>query len=98
MRINVYDSEFHAEKIYYGLCETTFKERYQNHTSSFRHEKNRYETEHSNYIWTLKKDKIVPSIKWKILSIVHGKPTRSYCRENLSNATTSYCNETFLQD
>ena len=31
-------------KIYYGLCETVFKERYQNHTSSFRHEKNRNET------------------------------------------------------
>ena len=52
-----------AEKIYYGLCEATFKERYRNHTSSFRHEKNRNETELSNYIWALKKDKIVPYIK-----------------------------------
>ena len=69
-----------AEKFYYGLRETTFKERYRNHTSSFRHEKNRNETELSNYIWALKKDKIVPSIKWKILRIVRGKPTSSYCR------------------
>ena len=69
-----------AEEIYYGLCETTFKECYGNHTSSFRHEKNRNETELSHYIWTLKKDKIVPSITWKILRIVRGKPTSSYCR------------------
>ena len=69
-----------AEKFYYGLRETTFKERYRNHTSSFRHEKNRNETELSNYIWALKKDKIVPSIKWKLLRIVRVKPTSSYCR------------------
>ena len=62
-----------VERIYYGLCETAFKERYRNHTSSFRHEL-------SNYIWALKKDKIVPSIKWKILRIVRGKPTSNYCR------------------
>ena len=75
----VTNSNDDAEKIYYGLCETTFKERYRNHTSSFRHEKNRNETELSNCIWALKRDKIVPSIKWKILHIVHGKPTSSYC-------------------
>ena len=51
------------EKIHYGLCETAFKERYWNHTTSFRHEKNRNETELFNYIWALKKDKIVPFIK-----------------------------------
>ena len=72
-----------AEKIYYGLCETNFKERYRNHTSFFRHEKNRNESELSNHIWALKKDKIVPSIKWKILHIVHGKPTSSYCTFSL---------------
>ena len=76
----VTNSNHDVEKIYYCLCETTFKERYQNHTSSFRHEKNRYETELYNYIWTFKKDKIVPSIEWKILCIVRGKPTSSYCR------------------
>ena len=69
-----------VESIYYGLCETAFKERYRNHTSSFRHEKNRNHTEFSNYIWALKKDKVAPSIKWKILHIVRGKPTSNYCR------------------
>ena len=48
--------------------------------SSFRHEKNRNEAEIPNYIWALKKDKIVLSIKWKILRIVRGKPTSNCCR------------------
>ena len=69
-----------VEKICYGLCETAFKESYWNQASSFRHEKNRYETELFHYIWALNKDKIAPSIKWKRLRIVCGKPTISYCR------------------
>ena len=52
-----------TNRIYYGLCETACKERSRNHTSSFRHEKNSNEKQLSNYIWPLKKDKIVPSIK-----------------------------------
>ena len=48
--------------------------------SFFRHEKYRNEAELCNYIWALKKDKVVPSVKWKILRIVRGKPTSNYCR------------------
>ena len=48
--------------------------------SFFRHEKYRNEAELCNYIWALKKDKVVPSVKWKILRIVRGKPTSIYCR------------------
>ena len=69
-----------VENICSCLCETAFNERHRNHTSSFRHEKNRNETELSNYIWALKKDKVVPSIKWKILRIVRGKPTSNFFR------------------
>ena len=69
-----------VERIYYGLCETASKERYRNQASSFRHKKSRNETELSNYILALKKDKIVLSIKWKILRIACGKPTSNYCR------------------
>ena len=69
-----------VERIYYGLCETAFKETYRNHTSSFRHRRNRNEMGLSNYIWALKKDEIVPFIKWKILRIVCGKATSNYCR------------------
>ena len=62
-----------VEKISYGLCEPAFKESYRNHINLFRHEKNRNEAELFNYIWALKKDKIVPSIEWKILRIVCDK-------------------------
>ena len=34
----------------------------------------------SNDIWALKKGKIVPSIKWKILRIVGDRPGSNYCR------------------
>ena len=68
-----------VERIYYGLCDTAFKEKYRNHTSSFRNEKNRNDRELSNYILALKNDKIVPSIKWKILRIVCGKRRSNYC-------------------
>ena len=56
--------------------------------SSFRHEKNRNETELCNYIWALQKDKVVPfcskvfSIKWKTLR--YKKPTSNYCRLSLT--------------
>ena len=68
------------EKLYYGLCETAFKERFWIYTSSFKHEKNRNETEFSNYIWALKKDKTLPFVKWKILRIVQGKSARNCYR------------------
>ena len=38
------------------------------------------ETKRNFSIWASKKDKIVPSIKWKILRIVRGKPASNYCR------------------
>jgi len=41
---------------YVGLA-TNFKERYRNHTSSFRHQNKRHETELSKHMWTLKDNK-----------------------------------------
>jgi hypothetical protein len=43
-------------KHYIGLTETTFKERYANHTSSFRHKKDSNKTELSKHIWKLKEN------------------------------------------
>ena len=39
-----------VEKIYFGLCETSFKKRYSNHTKSFRLKKYSKETELSKYV------------------------------------------------
>ena len=50
-----------------GMTATTFKERYANHTSSFRHKKDSYKTELSKHIWKLKENNQDYTIKWSIL-------------------------------
>ena len=39
------------EKIYFRLCETSFKEKYRNHTRSFRLQSYSKDTELSKYVW-----------------------------------------------
>jgi len=51
---------------YVGLA-TNFKERYRNHTASFRHESKRNETELSKHIWTLNDNNKPFTIKWRVL-------------------------------
>ena len=41
---------------YYGFCEKSFKEGYNNHTSSFTNKSCQESTELSNYIWELKEN------------------------------------------
>ena len=57
---------------YVGLCATTFKDRYRNHKSSFKHRKNSTETMLSRHIWDLKDQNIDYELTWKILD--RGKP------------------------
>ena len=54
----VYDAVVNTSttKNYYGTCEKRFKERYNNHTSSFRNKSRQKSTELSNYIWELKEN------------------------------------------
>ena len=51
-------------KHYIGMTATTFKERYANHTSSFRHKKDSNKTELSKHIWRLKENNQDYTIKW----------------------------------
>ena len=74
---NNVDDEY---KYYLGLTDTTFKERFNNHTKSFRNEFYRTNTELSKYIWLLKDNEKVPTIKWKIVKLVYGKTTSSICK------------------
>ena len=46
-----------VEKIYFGLCENSFKERYHNHMSFFRLQSRSKGTVLSKYVWELKNDK-----------------------------------------
>lgn len=62
---------------YIGLCDTQFKERYRNHTCSFRNERYKNATELSKFIWSLKDRKVNYEIKWRIV-----KQARSYSNIN----------------
>ena len=63
-----------AEKKYFSIAETSFKDRLRDHTSDFRNKKYINSTELSKYMWKLEDKKITPSLKWNIMSIVHGTP------------------------
>ena len=67
-------------KFYYGLTETSFKERYGNHKRSFRHERYKNDTELSKYIWDLTSAHKVPTIKWSIVRKIHGNTKSDFCK------------------
>ena len=50
-------------KNYYGNCEKNFKERYNNHTASFRNKSKEESTELSKYICELKNNSINYDLK-----------------------------------
>ena len=54
-------------KIYYGIPETKFKERYTNHIKPFRDEKHQSDTELSNKLWSIKNSNYLPNVVWEIL-------------------------------
>ena len=54
-------------KVYYGICETTFKLRYANHKKSFSHRNRKSDTELSNEFWRIKDNKHSANITWDIL-------------------------------
>ena len=55
-------------KYYYGTCEKTFKERYNNHTARFKNQSKQKSTELSKHIWQLKGNSIRHQISWDIAS------------------------------
>ena len=58
-------------KNYYGTCEKSFKERYNNHKSSFRNKSHQKRTELSNYIWELKENDENYTTDWLIAMKSH---------------------------
>ena len=54
-------------KNYFGTCEKNFKERYNNHTSSFKNKSQQKSAELSNYIWQLKENRKNYTIDWLIV-------------------------------
>ena len=69
---------------YIGLASNTFKERYLNHTSSFRNQRYKESTALSKYIWKLKDQNKPYEIKWFIdMYAPSYHPTKKWC--NLCN-------------
>ena len=56
-----------STKVYFGISETEFKSRYNNHTMSFRNRTHENDTKLSKYIWSLKDENKDFDIKWSIL-------------------------------
>ena len=80
----VYQATVTSEKgheTYIGLMGDNFKNRYRNHTASFRDKNKRNATELSKYIWSLKDSFIPYSLSWKIIA-----------RANSYSNTTKRCN------
>ena len=85
---------------YVGLCSTTFKDRYRNHTNSFKHQKKSNETMLSNHIWDLKNKNIDFQVTWKILDRAKPfSPVTQICnlwkvldRAKLFSPVTQTCN------
>ena len=61
--------------VYFGSCSTTFKARFNNHTSSFRHRSKAASTELSKHVWKLKDSNRHYNITWNVVK--HATPFRS---------------------
>ena len=71
------------EQSYVGLIECSFKTRYTQHKSSFKHSKHRNQTELANFIWSLNDKNISYKLSWKIIDRAQpckpGKITCNLC-------------------
>ena len=88
----IYQAEVKSDsgkETYIGLTSNEFKTRYNNHKSTFRHNKNRFSTELSKHIWDLKDNNKQFEISWKI--ICKAKPYSNVTKRcNLCNAEKYY--------
>ena len=66
-------------KFYYGLTDTTFKERYNNHKKYFRHERYRYDSELSKYLWELYEEGKEYKIERSIIRKINSSTRFNFC-------------------
>ena len=55
------------EKVYFGVAEKAFKDRFYNHTKSFTHEDYANDTELSKEYWDIKRNNFIPKVTWSIV-------------------------------
>ena len=68
------------QKFYFGLAETTIKERYNNHKRDVKYIKYQYNIELTKYIWNLKSNRIKYNNQWKVVDKVHGNANSTICK------------------
>ena len=85
-----------TKETYIGLCDTTFKLRYRNHTCSFCNEQYKHAMELSKYIWSLNDQKIVYQINGGKLNKLgpirmHPRDVICVCGRNFSYYADQKC-------
>ena len=63
-----------------GYSETPFKGRYHSHVRDFNNEIHYNKTEHSKYVWDLKRNNKEAHITWRTVCKAHGNLKRNFCR------------------
>ena len=83
-RADVTNNKTDEHKYYYGISDASFKERYENHKTSFRHRSNLTASDLSKYYWKLVDKGAVPTIKFSIGKRVKGDTFTDNCNLCLS--------------
>ena len=83
-RADVSNNRTDARKYYYGISDIPFKERYENHKTSFRHRSHLTISDLARYYWKLVDNVAVPTIKFSIAKRVKGNTFINNCNLCLS--------------
>ena len=83
-RADVTNNTTDEHKYYYGISDTPFKERYENHKTSFRDRSHLTASDLSEYYWKLVDKGAVPTIKFSIAKHVKGSTFINNCHLCLS--------------
>ena len=78
-RVDVTNDQTQKKKFYYGISDTPFKKRYENHKKSFRHKRYSTETYLAKYCWEFKDKGTVPTVNFSIAKRVKGKSLINNC-------------------
>ena len=83
-RADVTNKKNDEQKYYYGISDTPFKDRYENHKKSFRHRSHLTASDLSKCYWKLVDNGAVPTIKFSIAKRVKGNTFINNCNLCLS--------------
>ena len=78
-KADVTNNKTDDNKYYYGISDTPFKDRYENHKTSFRHRSHLTASDMSKYYWKLIDNGAVPMIKFSIAKNVKGNTFINNC-------------------